>query len=415
MAGTVDVSGAKNASLPLMTAALLADSPSHLDRIPHLMDIVSMTKMLEHLGAVVTRTNGGLTIDPTGFQDAEAPYELVRKMRASYYVLGPLLARFGHARVSLPGGCAIGPRPVDLHLRGLEALGAKITLEHGYIDAQAPHGGLQGGTCALDGPNGPSVGATCNVLMAAAMARGTSVLRGAAREPHVDDLVDYLNAMGGRIERTGKGVYTVEGVDRLQGMNYSVIPDQIEADTLMVAAAMNKGDVVIRHCRPEHMHAEIMKLQEMGAHVEVGEDSVHVTNGEPLRPVAVRTAPHPGFPTDAQAQFMAAMCRAQGESTIIETIWPQRFAHVPELNRMGANISVLNGTAVVRGVEKLSGATVMASDLRASAALILAGLVAEGETEILRVYHLDRGYEHLEEKFRALGARIERISGGPAA
>lgn len=408
--GTVEASGAKNASLPLMAASLLADTPSHLDRVPQLHDVTSMSKIIEHLGAIVTRTNGGLTIDPSCIYEAEAPYDLVRKMRASYYVLGPLLAKFRHARVSLPGGCLIGSRPIDLHLRGFEALGATISLEHGYIDAVAPREGLHGAEMSLEGPSGSSVGATCNVLMAASLARGRSIIRGASCEPHVDDLANYLNAMGAHIEGIGTNVLTVEGVASLQGANYQVIADQIEAGTLMVAAAMNKGDVVIQNCRPDHMRAEITKLQEMGAHLEVGETSIHVTNGSQLRPAAVRTLPYPGFPTDMQAQFMAAMCFAQGESTVVETIFPERFMHAAELVRMGADITVTNGTAKVRGVEKLQGAMVMASDLRASAALVLAGLAAEGETEILRVYHLDRGYEGLEQKFRTLGAKIERVS-----
>jgi len=414
LVGEVGVGGAKNASLPLMAAALLADSPSRLERIPHLQDIVSMGHMLEHLGARVTRADGGLTIDPAGFRDAEAPYDLVRKMRASYYVLAPLVSRFGHARVSLPGGCVIGPRPVDLHLRGLEALGAEIRIEHGYIEACAPREGLCGAECVLAGPAGSSVGATCNFLMAAVLARGRSVLRAAAREPHVTDLVGFLVAMGARINGIGTSVLEIEGVERLSGVIYRVIPDQIEAGTLMVAAAMTQGDVVIRDCRPDHMAAEIEKILEMGAHVAVENTGMRVTNGAALRPVTVRTLPYPGFPTDTQAQFMAAMCLAKGRSKVIETIFPERFIHVAELNRMGANITVSNGTATVRGVRKLSGATVMASDIRASASLVLAGLVAEGTTEILRVYHLDRGYECLEGKFRSLGAVIERISAAPA-
>lgn len=411
LAGEVRVSGAKNASLPLMAAALLADSPSRLERIPRLQDIATMSGMLEHLGARVSSADGALEIDPSGFQDTEAPYDLVRKMRASIYVLGPLLARFGRARVSLPGGCAIGNRPIDLHLRGFEALGAKVGIEHGYVDAQAPAAGLAGADCVIEGPSGSSVGATCNVLMAAATARGRSVLRGAAREPEVDDLVAFLNAMGARIKGAGTGVLEIEGVAGLSGAAYRVIPDRIEAGTFLVAASMTGGEVTVCGCRPDHMAATLGKLEEMGVRLEIEEDTVRVLPDGPLRPLNARTLPYPGFATDMQAQFLAALAIAKGESSITETIYPDRFIHAAELNRMGANISVTHATATVRGVEHLTGATVMASDLRASAALVLAGLAAKGETEILRVYHLDRGYESLEEKFRALGATIERISG----
>jgi UDP-N-acetylglucosamine 1-carboxyvinyltransferase len=416
--GEVRIGGSKNASLPLMAAALLAESASLLDRIPHLDDIVNMARMLEHLGARVTRLDGGLEVDPTGLNgDAEAPYELVRKMRASIYVLGPLLARFGHARVSLPGGCAIGARPVDLHLRGMEALGADIRIEHGFVEAAAPAGGLRGADCVISGPNGSSVGATCNVLMAATLAHGRSVLRGAACEPHVNDLAEYLNRMGARIQGIGTGVLEVEGVDALKGAIYQVIPDQIEAATFMAAVAVTRSDIVLRGCRPDHMKSEIDKFLEIGGQVDVLEDreSLRVRCEGPLRPVSIRTAPYPGFPTDAQAQFMAALCLAEGESHVIETIFPDRFLHAAELNRMGADIVVQPGSAVVRGVARLSGASVMASDLRASAALVVAGLAAEGETEVLRVYHLDRGYERLDEKLRALGAEIERMSESPSS
>jgi len=414
LSGEVETSGAKNASLPLMAAALLGDSPSRLERIPHLRDIVTMGEMLERLGARVTRTDGGLDIAPAGFADAEAPYDLVCKMRASIYVLGPLLARFGHARVSLPGGCAIGNRPIDLHLRGFEALGARITIEHGYVDAQAPAGGLTGAECVLEGPSGSSVGATCNVLMAAVLARGKTILHGAAREPEVGDLIGYLNAIGARISGAGTGALEIEGVRRLAGCVYRVIPDRIEAGTFLVAAAMMRSEVTVRNCRPDHMQASLDKLKEMGVRLEISGDSIRVVADGPLRPIAARTLPYPGLATDMQAQFLAALSLATGESTITETIYPDRFIHVAELNRMGADVRVTNATATVRGVAKLTGATVMASDLRASAALILAGLAADGQTEVLRVYHLDRGYERLEEKFRALGAVMERVPSSKA-
>ncbi len=413
LSGEVEISGSKNASLPLMAGALLAETPSHIERIPRLADIGNMARMIEELGAIVGRTDRGLTIDPRDFAPSQAPYDLMRKMRASIYVLGPMLARFGWAQVSLPGGCAIGARPVDLHLRGMEALGAEIEIKHGYIKAKAPAGGLRGADCVISGPNGSSVGATCNVLMAAALAKGKSVLRGAACEPHVDDLAGFLNAMGARIEGAGSGVLEVVGVEGLQGADYRVIPDQIEAATYMVAVAAAGGDVVLRHCRADHMRSEVDKFLEMGGRLEIEEkgDDIRVRDcGGPPRPVDVRTMPYPGFPTDVQAQFMVAMSLAGGQSTVIEDIFPDRFMHAAELNRMGADITVRNGAATIRGVEKLSGATVMASDLRASAALVLAGLAAKGVTEILRVYHLDRGYEKLDEKFRTLGADIERVS-----
>lgn len=408
--GEVEISGSKNASLPLMAAALLPSTPSTLEEVPNLQDIAGMAAMLEHLGAKVERNGRALLIDPAGFQDAEAPYEIVRKMRASIYVMGPLLARFGHARVSLPGGCAIGNRPIDLHLRGFEALGAKITIEHGFVTAQTPEGGLTGADCVIEGPNGSSVGATCNILMAAVFAKGNTTLRGAAREPEVDDLIGYLNAMGAKIQGAGTGVLEIQGVNQLQGVRYRVIPDRIEAGTFLVAAAMTRGDVTILHCCPDHMRATLQKLEEMGSEMKVGKDFIRLTQIGPLRPISARTLPYPGFATDMQAQFLAALCLAKGESSLTETIYPDRFIHVAELNRMGADISVAHATAVVRGCSKLTGASVMCSDLRASAALILAGLAAEGETECLRIYHLDRGYERLEEKFRALGGNIERIT-----
>ncbi len=412
LCGEVSISGAKNASLPLMAAALLAPSASVLIRIPDLRDINTMIRMLEHLGAVVERIDDGLKITSTNLADREAPYDLVRQMRASIYVLGPMLARFGHARVSLPGGCAIGTRPIDLHLRGLEALGATIKLEHGYVEATAPSGGLRGAEFSLSGPSGSSVGATCNVLMAAVVAQGDTVIRGAAREPHVDNLIDYLNAMGARIEGAGSGTLQIEGVQSLEGCAHTVIADPIEAGSFMIAIAITQGDAILRNCNPSHMRTEIDKLMEMGAFVEVLPDgtSLHVRNDGALRPTTVRTAPYPGFATDMQAQFMVAMSLATGQSLVTENIYPERFMHVAELNRMGAEITINHNTASVRGVKTLSGAEVMASDLRASAALILAGLAAEGQTDVLRVYHLDRGYEQIEQKFCSMGACIERIS-----
>lgn len=406
--GEVTISGAKNAALPLMAASLLPEGPSQLHHIPRLRDINTMIQVLENLGAQITWQQNTLHIDPTSLTDTEAPYELVRQMRASIYVLGPLLARFGHARVSLPGGCAIGNRPIDLHLKGLQALGAKVQIEHGFVEATAPPQGLQGTECSISGPSGSSVGATCNVLMAAVLAKGTTILRGAAREPDVDDLIQYLNKLGAHIQGTGTGVLTINGVKQLKGTEYQVMPDRIEAGTYLMAAAMTQGDITAKRCRPDHMRATLDKLKEMGVQIKINQDTIRATAPENLYPISARTLPYPGFPTDMQAQFLAALSLAQGESTITETIYPDRFIHVAELNRMGADITVAHATAVARGVTRLTGATVMASDLRASAALILAGLAAEGETQILRVYHLDRGYENLESKFHHLGATITR-------
>lgn len=408
--GEVTISGAKNASLPLMAAALLGTGPTTLQNVPRLQDIQTMRLVLEHLGAEVADEGEGIRIDPAGFQGLEAPYNLVRKMRASIYVLGPLLARFGQAKVSLPGGCAIGNRPIDLHLKGFEALGAEIDVKHGYVVAKAPRGGLQGADCVLSGAAGSSVGATCNVLMAAVLAKGRSVLRGAACEPEVDDLVHFLNEMGAKISGTGTGVLEVEGVEALQGASHRVIPDRIEAGTFLVAAALAEGPIRALRCCPEHLETPLEKLAEMGCQVEVGEDWVECRGPSTIRPIAARTLPYPGFPTDMQAQFLVAMALADGESSITETIYPDRFIHVAELNRMGAEISVAHATAVARGVQELTGAAVMASDLRASAALVLAGLAARGETEILRVYHLDRGYDQMESKFCQLGGDVERVS-----
>ena len=410
LVGTVKAGGAKNAALPLMAAALLTNGTSHLKRIPQLRDVASMAEVLSHLGAQVGRDGAAMTIDASALRDAEAPYDLVRKMRASIYVLGPLLARFGRARVSLPGGCAIGSRPIDLHLRGMRALGAEIRVEHGYVEAQAPAGGLTGADCVIEGDHGPSVGATCNVLMATALAKGQSVLRGCAIEPEVDDVAHFLAKAGARIDGIGTRTLEVEGVEGLNPIEYETIADRIEAGTFLVAGLMTRGDVTVADCRPEHMQTVLEKLAEMGASIETGKSHVRITHDGPIRPVPIRTAPYPGFPTDMQAQCMAALCLAEGESRITETIYPDRYMHAAELNRMGAEVDVTPPSAIVRGVPALSGASVMASDLRASAALILAGLVADSTTECLRIYHLDRGYERLEEKFQALGASIERVN-----
>jgi UDP-N-acetylglucosamine 1-carboxyvinyltransferase len=408
--GRVTCCGAKNATLPLMAAALLCDGPTTLTNVPDLRDVATMAQVLASVGAVVTIDGPRVTIDPSGFNSTEAPYDIVRKMRASIYVMGPMLARLGRAKVSLPGGCAIGPRPVDLHLRGFENLGVDVKLEHGNIVASTYK--LKGADFSLAGPAGSSVGATANVLMAAVLAEGQTVIRGAAMEPEIDDLVRFLSAAGAKIEGGGTSTLVIDGVGSLRGVEHGVIPDRIEAGTFLVAGAMTGGDVTVDNVAPELMETVIDELEQAGAKIEEANRSLHVTRPGPLRPLSIRTLPYPGFPTDMQAQFMAMCCLAEGDSTLTETIYPERFIHVGELQRMGANVHVFSATATVRGVEKMSGAPVMASDLRASAALVLAGLVAEGVTEILRVYHIDRGYEHIEDKLASLGARIRRAGPG---
>ncbi len=404
--GEVSISGAKNAVLPILCATLLADAPVHVSNVPHLHDVVTTTRLLAELGAGISiDAEYGVTVDPTTASGHVAPYELVRTMRASVLVLGPLLARHGQAEVSLPGGCAIGSRPVDLHIRGLEALGAQITVEGGYIKARAER--LRGARHTFPIV---SVGATENVLMAATMAEGTTVLENAAREPEIVDLARCLRALGARIQGEGTSRIEVEGVERLHGGEHPVVPDRIETGTFLVAAAMTGGRVTARHARPDTLDAVLSALVEAGAEVHCDEDRITVDmHGRRPRAVDITTAPHPGFPTDMQAQFMAMNCIAEGTGIINETIFENRFMHVNELLRLGADIRVDGPTAVVRGVERLSGAPVMATDLRASASLILAGLVAEGETSIDRIYHLDRGYENIEEKLSGLGARIRRV------
>lgn len=405
LCGTVQVSAAKNAVLPLMAAALLAEGESRLRRVPRLADVRTLGRLLEHLGARVRTDNGGLLVDAAGLTGREAPYELVKTMRASVLVLCPLVARFGKARVSLPGGCAIGARPINLHLKGLEAMGAEVRLEHGYVAVEAPR--LRGARLVLDIP---TVTGTENLMMAAALADGTTVIENAAREPEVEDLANCLNAMGARVQGAGTAVLEIKGVEALAPYDYTPIPDRIEAGTLMVAAALCWGDVILEGARLDHLEACVDKLRAAGATVvDLGESRLRVTAGERAGGVDVRTSPYPGFPTDMQAQFMALMCVGSGHSVITEKVFENRFMHVGELNRMGADITVEGASAVVRGVAQLSGARVMATDLRASAALVLAGLVATGTTTVSRVYHLDRGYETLEVKLAALGAQVTRV------
>ncbi|KAF1702181.1 MULTISPECIES: UDP-N-acetylglucosamine 1-carboxyvinyltransferase [Pseudoxanthomonas] len=411
--GEVVISGAKNAVLPILCATLLADAPVEILNVPHLHDVVTTIKLLSELGAGVEFDQGtlargsSLVVDPRSVNQHVAPYELVKTMRASILVLGPLLARHGAAEVSLPGGCAIGSRPVDQHIKGLQALGAEITVENGFIKARAQR--LKGARFVFDMV---TVTGTENVMAAATLAEGTTVLENAAMEPEVVDLADCLNALGARIEGAGTSRITIHGVERLSGGRHAVLPDRIETGTFLVAAAMTGGRVTARKARPDTLDAVLVKLAEAGAEVTTTADSITVDmHGKRPRAVSLTTAPYPAFPTDMQAQFMALNCVAEGVGVISETIFENRFMHVNELLRLGADIQIDGHTAIVRGNERLSGAPVMATDLRASASLILAGLVAEGETTIDRIYHLDRGYENIEEKLGALGAKIRRITG----
>ena len=405
LAGEVRISGAKNAALPILTASLLTAEPLKLGNVPHLRDISTMLALLGHMGVRVTLDDkNNVTLSGESIPHKEAPYEMVKTMRAAILVLGPTLARFGDARVSLPGGCAIGSRPVDLHIKGLQAMGAEIAIEHGYIHARCKR--LKGARIVMDMV---TVTGTENLMMAAALADGTTVLENAAREPEVVDLANCLIAMGARIEGAGSDVITVHGVEKLHGAEYTVMADRIETGTFLVAAAMTGGRVRATHTQPDTLDAVIAKLREAGAKVEVGPDWIEVESDGKLKSVDVRTAPHPAFPTDMQAQFMAMNTIAEGAASVTETIFENRFMHVQELRRLGANIEVSGHTALVRGVPRLDGATVMATDLRASACLVLAGLVAAGETTIERIYHLDRGYERIEEKLTQLGARIRRV------
>jgi UDP-N-acetylglucosamine 1-carboxyvinyltransferase len=407
--GEVSVSGAKNSALPIMAAALLSDEESILENVPDLRDIQTMVKLLRALGAKALFEDGKVMIKPGKNLKPVAPYKLVSTMRASVCVLGPLLARMGHAEVSVPGGCVIGPRPIDLHLKGLSALGAKMEIQHGNVIAKVAKS-LRGSEIFLGGAFGSSVLATGNVLMAATLAKGTTIIENAACEPEVVDLARFLKKMGARISGEGSPVLEVEGVKKLHGAKYSIIPDRIEAGTYMFAAAMTGGDVLIKNADPSHQNAVIDKLRQAGVRIEKGKTgtTMRVTRKGKLHPVDVTTLPFPGFPTDMQAQMMALMSVTPGISVITEKIYPDRFMHVSEMNRMGSRIFLEGPSAIVHGVKRLSGAPVMASDLRASAALVIAGLVAEGKTEVHRVYHLDRGYEKLEEKFSSLGAVIGR-------
>ena len=404
--GEIRISGAKNAVLPILAATLLADSPMTVGNVPHLQDVTTTMELLGQMGvSLVVDEKMNIEVDPRTIRHFRAPYELVKTMRASILVLGPLLARFGQAEVSLPGGCAIGSRPVNLHLKGLEALGAEITVEGGYIRARADR--LQGTRIVLDLV---TVTGTENLMMAATLAEGETIIENAAREPEVVDLANCLNRMGARIEGAGTDTLHIQGVESLHGTHYRVLPDRIETGTYLVAGAITRGRVKVKNTRPDTLDATLQALREAGAEITVGEDWIELDmRGQRPQAVSVRTAPYPAFPTDMQAQFTALNAVAEGTGTITETVFENRFMHVLEMQRMGADVVVQGNTAITRGVERLTGAPVMATDLRASASLVLAGLVAEGDTQVDRIYHIDRGYECIEEKLAQLGARIHRV------
>ena len=405
LAGEARVSGAKNAALPILCAALLTEKPLALENVPRLMDVRTMAKLLAQMGVEVgAQSDGRLELRAKGIREPVAGYEMVKTMRASVLVLGPLLARCGRARVSLPGGCAIGARPVDQHVKGLQAMGAEITVEHGYMNAEAKR--LRGARVTMDMV---TVTGTENLMMAATLAEGTTVLENAAREPEVVDLANCLKAMGAKIEGAGTDIVRIEGVSSLSGARHRVMPDRIETGTYLAAVAAAGGKVRLTGAAPDTVGATVEKLVEAGARIALGADSIEIEMAGRARAVSLTTAPYPGFATDMQAQFMALDCIAAGTGTITETIFENRFMHALELQRLGADIAIQGNTAVVRGVERLQGASVMATDLRASASLVVAGLVAQGETLIDRIYHLDRGYEGLEQKLSALGARISRV------
>ena len=406
LVGTVKTSGAKNAVLPIIAASIMGVTPSHFDEVPMLEDVRTISEVLKSLGIKVeSKEKNVLDIDSTTINSYEPPCELMRNMRASFFIMGPLLGRMGKARIHMPGGCAIGARPVDIHLKGFEALGVVLKQEDGFIEATTPNG-LKGATIYFDFP---SVGATENVMMAAALAEGVTILENAAEEPEIVALANYLNKMGAKVRGAGTDVIRIEGVKELRGADYTIIPDRIEAGTYMIAAAMTGGDVIIDNVLPEHQKPLIAKLREAGAIVEEDIDKVRVIGTGSLKGVSVKTLPYPGFPTDMQAQIMAMMVVSEGNSRVTETVFENRFMHVAELNRMGAKITTADRSANIEGPAKLVGCDVRATDLRAGAAMILAGLVAEGETRIGDLFHIDRGYEDIVEKLRNLGADIERV------
>lgn len=404
--GTIVVGGAKNAVLPIIIAAMLAKTPSHFDEVPMLDDVDTICEVLKYLGVRIDDSvDHALTVDSSGLNNYEPPYDLVSTMRASFLVLGPLIARLGKARISMPGGCAIGARPIDIHLKAFEAMGVKVEQGYGYIEASAPWG-VHGATIYFDFP---SVGATEHVMMLAALAEGKTVLENVAQEPEIVDLANYLNKMGAKVRGAGTSVIKIEGVKELHGADYTIIPDRIEAGTYMIAAAMTGGDVMIENVLPEHQKPLTAKLREAGAVVEEDVDRIHVVSNGKLKAVDVKTLPFPGFPTDMQAQMMAMLVVAEGNSRVTETVFENRFMHVNELMRMGAKITTEGRSAAISGPSHLTGCSVRCTDLRAGAAMILAGLVADGETTIGDLHHIDRGYENIVEKLRGLGADIERV------
>ena len=407
LTGEVQISGAKNAALPLLAATLLSAQPTRLTNVPHLDDITTMIKLLGQLGVqVVFDDQGGVEVDASDITSVDAPYELVKTMRASILVLGPLAARFGKARVSLPGGCAIGVRPVDLHLNALAQMGAEISQDAGYINISVPGGRLKGAQILFDIV---TVGGTENIMMAAALADGVTVIENAAQEPEIVDLAILLRAMGAKIQGEGTHRITIEGVKALQGAEHAVVADRIETGTYLVAAAMTRGDVTCVRTQGDLLEPVLLKLEQAGAQIELGSDSIRLQMNQTPKSVNISTAPHPGFPTDMQAQMLVLNTLAEGAATVTENIFENRFMHVPELVRMGADIQLEGNRALVRGVNSLQGAQVMATDLRASASLVIAGLAANGETLVDRIYHMDRGYERIEEKLSALGGQVSRI------
>ncbi len=404
--GTITISGAKNASLALMPATLLASGKYEIANTPDLRDVTTMSKLLQTMGVTLERNGSTLSVNTFRVNKFEAPYEHVKKMRASIYVLGPLIARYGKAKVSLPGGCAWGPRPVDLHIEGMKKLGAKIDLERGYIIAKAKR--LKGTRIAF---NISSVGATGNILMAAVLAKGETKIENAAMEPEITNLAEMLVAMGAKIDGIGTTTLIIQGVDELHPTNVNTIPDRIEAGTMLIAGALCGGKLLVKNVEPDHLSAVTARLEDAGAKLNIGKDFIEITAPKVLKSVDVTTAVYPGFPTDMQAQWITLMALAKGASSVTDTIYHDRFNHVPELIRLGADIEMKENVALIKGVKKLAGTKVMSTDLRASAALILAGLKAEGETEVLRVYHLDRGYEAIEKKLHSIGAVIKRVAG----
>ena len=402
--GTVKIDGAKNAVLPIIAATLLGKGKSVIREVPNLRDVHVISDLLRHLGAEVEYSDKTLVVDATNISTCEAPYELVRKMRASFLVMGPLLARFNHTKISMPGGCAIGTRPIDLHLKGFRCLGADVEIDHGFVEARTEK--LKGSKLYLDFP---SVGATENIMMAATLAEGTTIIENAAEEPEIVDLANFLNEMGADIKGAGTNTIKIKGVKELTGAEHTVIPDRIEAATYMVAAAMTKGDITIENVLMEHLKPVTAKLREAGCEITELENAVRVVGPEKLKTIDIKTLPHPGFPTDVQAQFMAMLTVSEGTGTVIETVFENRYMHVAEFNRMGANINIEGRTAIVKGVDQLHGAKVNATDLRAGAALILCGLIAEGDTEIGEIYHIQRGYVDIDKKITGLGGNIEIV------